>query len=38
VPPEEYLFCALEALLAILLLSAIMLWRGELKKQARERE
>jgi lycopene cyclase domain-containing protein len=38
VPPEEYLFCVLEALLAILILSAIMLRRGELKKQAEERE
>src|SRR5689334_1808943 len=31
VPPEEYLFCVLEGLLAVLLLAAILLRRGELK-------
>ena len=27
IPPEEYLFCLLEALLAVTLLFAIMIWR-----------
>ena len=38
VPPEEYLFCVLEGLLSVLILSAIMLRRGESKRRAGERE
>ncbi len=35
VPPEEYLFCILEALLASTLIYAVLLWRGRIASSAR---
>jgi lycopene cyclase domain-containing protein len=32
VPPEEYLFCVLEALLGVTLTYAVMLWRGRIRQ------
>ena len=32
VPPEEYLFCMLEALLAVTLIYAVLLWRGRIAR------
>jgi len=34
VPPEEYLFCLLEALLAVTLIYAIFVWLGRIHPQA----
>lgn len=39
VPPEEYLFCLLEALLAVTVMYALVLWRNEgdaARRRARE--
>ncbi|HET9109655.1 MAG TPA: lycopene cyclase domain-containing protein [Ktedonobacterales bacterium] len=37
VPPEEYLFCILEALLASTLIYAMLLWRGRIVSSAQPR-
>ena len=36
VPPEEYLFCLLEALLAVTLLYALAVWRGSARARRAE--
>lgn len=38
VPPEEYLFCVLEALLGVTLTYAALLWRGRIIQRGNERE
>ncbi|MGZ3583002.1 MAG: lycopene cyclase domain-containing protein [Ktedonobacterales bacterium] len=38
VPPEEYLFCVLEALLGVTVTYAAMRWRGRVVQHSKERE